>query len=72
MSGHRTQRFAFAWIWAAAGVTIGLLALIIGVIVLRGLPSISWQFLTGTPENLGREGGILRSWARSRLGWSRC
>jgi phosphate transport system permease protein len=59
MSGHRTQRFAFAWIWAAAGVTIGLLALIIGVIVLRGLPSISWQFLTGTPENLGREGGIL-------------
>lgn len=59
MNGHRTQRFAFAWIWAAAGVTIGLLALIIGVIVVRGLPSISWGFLTGTPENLGREGGIL-------------
>jgi phosphate transport system permease protein len=25
----------------------------------RGLPSISWGFLTGTPENLGRDGGIL-------------
>ncbi len=59
MTGQRAQRFAFAWIWAAAGVTIGLLALIVGVIVLRGLPSISWEFLSGTPENLGRDGGIL-------------
>jgi phosphate transport system permease protein len=59
MTGHRAQRFAFGWIWAAAIVTIGLLGLIIGVILLRGLPSISWQFLTGTPENLGRDGGIL-------------
>jgi phosphate transport system permease protein len=59
MSGRRAQRFAFAWIWAAAILTLALLALIIGVIVLRGLPSISWSFLTGTPENLGRDGGIL-------------
>jgi phosphate transport system permease protein len=59
MMGHRAQRFAFGGIWAAAIVTIGLLGLIIGVILLRGLPSISWQFLTGTPENLGRDGGIL-------------
>jgi phosphate transport system permease protein len=59
MTRHGAQRFAFAWIWAAAIVTIGLLGLIIGVILLRGLPSISWQFLTGTPENLGRDGGIL-------------
>ncbi|HET9223973.1 MAG TPA: phosphate ABC transporter permease PstA [Roseiflexaceae bacterium] len=59
MTGHRMQRFAFGWIWAAALLTISLLALIIGVILLRGLPSISWEFLTGTPENLGRDGGIL-------------
>jgi phosphate transport system permease protein len=59
MTGHRAQRFAFGGIWAAAIITIGLLGLIIGVILLRGLPSISWQFLTGTPENLGRDGGIL-------------
>jgi phosphate transport system permease protein len=59
MTGHGAQRFAFGWIWAAAILTIGLLGLIIGVILLRGLPSISWQFLTGTPENLGRDGGIL-------------
>jgi phosphate transport system permease protein len=59
MTGHRTQRIAFGWIWAAAILTIGLLVLIIGIILLRGLPSLSWQFLTGTPENLGRDGGIL-------------
>jgi phosphate transport system permease protein len=59
MTGHRMQRFAFGGIWAAAIITIGLLGLIIGVILLRGLPSLSWQFLTGTPENLGRDGGIL-------------
>ncbi len=27
--------------------------------MVRGLPSFSWKFLTGTPEDLGREGGIL-------------
>jgi phosphate transport system permease protein len=59
MTGRRAQRFAFGWIWAAAIVTISLLTLIIGVILLRGLPYVSWQFLTGTPEDLGREGGIL-------------
>ena len=59
MSRRDTQRFAFGCIWAAAIFTVSLLALIIGVILLRGLPSISWEFLTGTPENLGRDGGIL-------------
>ena len=59
MSSARTQRFAFGCIWAAALLTLGVLALIVGLIVWRGLPSISWAFLTGSPENLGRDGGIL-------------
>jgi phosphate transport system permease protein len=59
MKGLQAQRFAFAWIWAAALLTLALLALIIGVIMIRGLPSISWSFLTSSPENLGRDGGIL-------------
>ena len=59
MSSARVQQFVFACIWAAAILTIGVLALIIGLIVWRGLPSISWEFLTGSPENLGRDGGIL-------------
>ena len=59
MSSARVQQFAFGCIWAAAILTMGVLALIIGLIVWRGLPSISWEFLTGSPENLGRDGGIL-------------
>src|SRR5258706_1998617 len=59
MTAQRSQRFAFGWIWAAAILTIVLLVLIVGVILLRGLPFVNWQFLTGTPENLGRDGGIL-------------
>jgi phosphate transport system permease protein len=59
MTSTHTQRLAFVVIWAAALVTLAVLAMIIGLIMVRGLPSLSWGFLTGTPENLGRDGGIL-------------
>ena len=59
MTSVRTQRYAFGCIWGAAVLTLGVLGLIIGLIILRGLPSLSWTFLTGTPEDLGRAGGIL-------------
>ena len=54
MTSVRTQRYAFGCIWGAAVLTLGVLGLIIGLIMLRGLPSLSWEFLTGTPEDLGR------------------
>jgi len=59
MTSARTQRLAFAVIWAAALVTLAVLVLIIALIMARGMPSLSWDFLTGSPENLGRDGGIL-------------
>ncbi len=59
MNSVHTRRFAFGCIWAAALLTLAVLALIIGLIMFRGLPSLSWDFLTGSPENLGRDGGIL-------------
>jgi phosphate transport system permease protein len=55
----KTQRFAFGCIWGAALLTIALLALIVGVIMVRGLPFIGWDFLTSAPTDLGRAGGIL-------------
>lgn len=57
-SDFGTQRVMFGCIWAAACLTIVILALIIGVILGRGLPSLSWEFLTGTPREMGRAGGI--------------
>ncbi len=58
MNPARTQRIAFASIWIAAIFTLAVLALVVGLIVVRGLPSLSLGFLTGSPENLGRDGGI--------------
>lgn len=55
---HRTQRLAFGCIWASAVVTLALLGLVVVLIMVRGLPSINLQFLTASPEALGREGGI--------------
>ncbi|HWQ14962.1 MAG TPA: phosphate ABC transporter permease PstA [Roseiflexaceae bacterium] len=55
---HLRQRAAFGCIWAAAALTIAILALIVGVILGRGLPGVSWGFLTGAPQEMGRAGGI--------------
>jgi phosphate transport system permease protein len=43
----------------AAIATVLVLLLIIGIILVRGLPTVSIAFLTGVPEDLGRAGGIL-------------
>ena len=53
-----TQRIAVGVLWALAGLTIGVLLFIIGFVLLRGLPHITWEFLTAAPRSMGREGGI--------------
>lgn len=56
---RRTQQIAFGCIWVAAALTVAVLLLIVGAILVRGLPFVTLDFLTGTPEDLGRAGGIL-------------
>lgn len=41
------------------GLVVLILAVIIGYILIKGLPSISWEFLTTGPTDSGRSGGIL-------------
>lgn len=53
------QRIAFSLIWAAALATLAVLTFIVLYILEQGLPHVSWRFLTGHPEAMGREGGIL-------------
>jgi len=53
------ERIVVALLWAVAAMTIGVLLFIVGFILLRGLPHVSWQFLTESPQKMGREGGIL-------------
>ena len=45
-------------LWASALLTIAVLIYIIGFIIYKGLPAISWEFLTEKPLRSGRLGGI--------------
>jgi phosphate transport system permease protein len=53
------QTLAFGTFRLVSFSVIGVLFLILGFIVVRGLPAISWDFLTKMPENGMTEGGIL-------------
>lgn len=59
MRAQRTQQIAFGCIWAAALLALLVLSFIVGVILVRGLPFLSLRFLVESPQELGREGGIL-------------
>ncbi|MCL4078613.1 phosphate ABC transporter permease PstA [Coriobacteriia bacterium Es71-Z0120] len=43
---------------AAAALVVGAALFLVLYIVWRGLPGLSWEFLTEAPKNRGREGGI--------------
>jgi phosphate transport system permease protein len=58
ISPRITERLAFALMVAATGMVLIVLGVILGNIIVNGLPAISWEFLTGFPKNLGRDGGI--------------
>lgn len=43
---------------AAAAAVVGLAAFVLVYIARKGIPGLSWEFLTEVPRNRGREGGI--------------
>lgn len=45
-------------VWSIAAMVTGVFVWILTDIVIAGLPSISWTFLTEAPRNAGRDGGI--------------
>lgn len=58
-SARIQQRIGFSLLGLMTFVTVLPVLLIIGYIVLKGAPAISWEFLTAMPRNGMREGGIL-------------
>ncbi|NLD73670.1 MAG: phosphate ABC transporter permease PstA [Chloroflexi bacterium] len=58
MDRHLTQRIGFALLFLATVVVVVPIFVVIAVIIVRGLPAISWEFLTATPRNGMTEGGI--------------
>jgi phosphate transport system permease protein len=59
LAPRKTQKIAKSLIWFGAVSVIGLLLFIIGYLLVRGLPYVSWSFLTQGPTDMGRAGGIL-------------
>ncbi len=54
-----TQSIAFVFLFLASMLVILPVCLVITVILQKGLPAISWEFLTQMPRAGMREGGIL-------------
>lgn len=58
MSKKLKSKGYFFLIGLIAAITLGVLILIIGFILVRGVPNISWEFLSDKPRMMGKEGGI--------------
>ena len=55
---HTSEQVAFCFITAAAIIVVLILVILLQDIVIHGLPALSWEFLTQSPKDLGRAGGI--------------
>lgn len=53
------SNFFFGTVWLVAGFTLAALIIIIGFILVKGVPQLSLEFLTQEPRSMGSEGGIL-------------
>ncbi|MHA1725559.1 MAG: phosphate ABC transporter permease subunit PstC [Promethearchaeota archaeon] len=58
LNPRNKQRVMFGMIIGAVIIVIMILGIIIGYVVVRGLPVLSWTFLIEPPRAMGREGGI--------------
>jgi len=58
LSPQTKQKIAFTLLGLAAVIVIVPVALILAILIKRGLPAISWQFLTEMPRMGMRAGGI--------------
>ena len=55
---HRTQKIAFFFLFLATLLIVVPVGLILVIIIQKGLPAISWKFLTDMPRQGMRGGGI--------------
>ncbi len=58
ISATQYQKIALTSVTLSVVVVLFLLGVILYYIVANGAPNISWEFLTESPRDLGREGGI--------------
>ena len=58
LSPKQAEKVAFGLIITSVIIVLLILVLLLQDIVIHGLPALSWEFLTQSPKDLGRSGGI--------------
>ena len=58
LSPYQKQKIVFSLLFVATLLIVVPVGLILVIIVQKGLPGISWQFLTDVPRQGMRAGGI--------------
>ena len=53
------HKIAVIGLWCLTVLTLGVLLFIIAYILAKGMPHVTWQFLSESPRSMGREGGVL-------------
>jgi phosphate transport system permease protein len=59
VSPRQAQAVVSVLLWAMMATTVLILAFIIVFVLQRGLPYVTWEFLSRPPRESGREGGVL-------------
>lgn len=54
-----TQALAVMILGAATVLTVVVLLFVIAFVLIKGLPGVTWDFLSSAPKEMGKEGGIL-------------
>ena len=54
-----TQAIAIAVLGTATLLTVAVLVFIIAFVLSKGLPGVTWEFLSSSPKDMGKAGGIL-------------
>lgn len=58
MNAKRNDKIATGLLYAIAGIVVLILVLLLGFIIIRGLPQLSWSFLTSPSKAFTAGGGI--------------
>lgn len=58
-SPKTTEKVVKCILWIVAFLMIVILLVILGFVLVRGLPQINWEFLIQYPRDMGREGGVI-------------
>lgn len=59
LTPRRAQALARVVLWAMMAAALTILILILVFVLGRGVPHISWEFLTASPSDSGRSGGVM-------------